>query len=67
MLIKEVINGYASRVRLENSLQLQKAKEVRPPQVKLEIAAIHRGIAQQLATDPELKAQYDAIKLEIPA
>ncbi len=65
MLIREVLNGYATRVRLENSLQLQKAKLVRPEQIKLEIAHIFKGISDQLQ-DEGLKAQYEAITLVAP-
>jgi hypothetical protein len=67
MLIKEIFAGYSARVRLENNLQLQKAKHVRPPQVKLEIATVLNGVANQLRNDAQLKEQYDKITLEVPA
>jgi hypothetical protein len=67
MLFKEIMSGYASRIRLENSLQLQKSKLVRPSQIKMEIAVIKTGIANELKGDAELKAQYDAITLEVNA
>lgn len=67
MLLKEIFAGYSSRIRLENSLQLQKAKHIRPPQIKLEIAGTLNTIAAELRNDAALKQQYDAITLEIPA
>jgi len=65
MLIKEVFAGYAHRMRLENSLQLQKAKILRPVQIKLDIAHAMTAITNELA-DPALKAEYDKITLEVP-
>lgn len=68
-LVREVFAGYSTRIRLENSLQLQKAKHIRPSQIKMEIAVAKTAIARELA-DPqnaELKAQYDKIELEVPA
>jgi hypothetical protein len=67
MLIKDIFAGYSARIRLENSLQLQKAKHTRPPQIKLEIAATLNGIATELRNDAQLKEQYDKINLEVPA
>jgi len=67
MLVKEIFAGYSNRIRLENSLQLQKAKHIRPPQIKLEIAASLNSIAAELRNDAQLKEQYDKITLEIPA
>lgn len=67
MLIKEIMAGYSSRIRLENSLQLQKAKHIRPSQIKMEIAAVKNAIATELRNDAALKEQYDAITLDIPA
>lgn len=65
-MFRELINGFSQRVRLENSIQLQKAKLVRPRQVKLEVAHVFKDIADQLK-DTELKAQYDTIAIEVPA
>lgn len=65
-MFRELINGFSQRVRLENSIQLQKAKLVRPRQVKLEVAHVFKDIADQLK-DTELKAQYDIIAIEVPA
>ncbi len=65
-MFRELINGFSQRVRLENSIQLQKAKLVRPRQVKLEVAHTFKDIADQLK-DTELKAQYDSIVIEVPA
>lgn len=67
MLIKEVFAGYSARIRLENSLQLQKSKHIRPSQIKMEIAAVHNRIANELRSDAQLKEQYDKIVLEVPA
>jgi hypothetical protein len=67
MLIKEVFAGYSQRIRLENSLQLQKAKHIRPSQIKLEIAHAKNAIATELGNDVQLKAQYDSINLDVPA
>ena len=65
-MFRELINGFSQRVRLENSMQLQKAKHIRPKQVKLEIAHAFKDISDQL-TDPVLKGHYDSITLELPA
>lgn len=67
MLIKDIFAGYSQRIRLENSLQLQKAKHIRPSQIKLEIANVKNGIAEELRNNAQLKEQYDAITLEVPA
>jgi len=65
-MIRDMINGYAQRIRLENMLQLQKAKHVRPAQIKLEISDALKTIADRLQ-DPDLKKIYDGITLEVPA
>lgn len=65
-MFRELVNGFSQRVRLENSIQLQKAKLVRPRQVKLEVAHVFKDIGDQLK-DTELKAHYDSIVLEAPA
>lgn len=67
IMFRELINGFSQRVRLENSIQLQKAKLIRPKQVKLEIAHVFKDITDQLNGDPVLKAEYDSINLELPA
>jgi hypothetical protein len=66
IMFRELINGFSQRVRLENSLQLQKAKLVRPRQVKLEVAHVYKDISDQLQ-DPVIKQHYDSITLEAPA
>jgi hypothetical protein len=66
-LVKEVLSGYSARIRLNNSLELQKAKHIRPSQIKMEIAVIKTAIANELKDNAELKAQYDSITLEVPA
>lgn len=66
-MFRELINGFSQRVRLENSIQLQKAKLIRPKQVKMEVAHVYKDIADQLSSDPVLKTQYDSITLEVPA
>lgn len=65
-MFRELIRGFSQRVRLENSIQLQKAKLVRPRQVKLEVAHVFKDISDQLA-DPVLKGHYDSIVIEVPA
>ena len=65
-MFRELINGFSQRVRLENSIQLQKAKLVRPRQVKLEVAHVFKDISDQLS-DPVLKGHYDSITIEVPA
>jgi hypothetical protein len=67
MLIKDIFAGYSQRIRLENSLQLQKAKHIRPSQITMEIAVVKTAIANELKDNAELKAQYEAVKLEVPA
>jgi len=64
-LFREVFSGYAHRMRLENSLQLQSAKILRPVQIKLQVATVMRGITTELA-DPALKAEFDKIELTVP-
>ena len=66
-MFRELINGFSQRVRLENSIQLQKAKLIRPRQVKMEVAHVFKDIADQLTADAVLKTQYDSITLELPA
>jgi hypothetical protein len=63
-LFTEVLNGYATRIKLENSLQLQKNQHVRPAQIKLEIAHTLNAINGELK-DAELKAVYDGITLTV--
>jgi hypothetical protein len=65
-MFRELIRGFSQRVRLENSIQLQKAKLVRPRQVKLEVAHVFKDISDQLS-DPVLKQHYDSINIEVPA
>ena len=64
-LIREVINGYAQRMRLENSLQLQSAQLIRPSQIKLGIAKTLVTIDVELKDKP-LKAKFESITLTIP-
>ena len=64
-LIREVVNGYAQRLRLENALQLQRAKLTRPSEIKLTIAKTLVAIDEQLE-DPKLKQRYESITLTIP-
>lgn len=66
MIVKEMLAGYASRIRLENSLQLQKAKETRPLAIREEIAKFQADIDERLAADPKLKARFDKVKLVLP-
>jgi len=64
-VIKELFSGYSKRIRLENSLQLQRAKLTRPPQVKLEVCTILNGIDEEL-NDPKLRALFDSIAITVP-
>ena len=64
-LIREVMNGYAQRLRLENSLQLQRAQHVRPAEIKLAIAKTLTSIDIELR-DKELKQRFDSINLVLP-
>ncbi len=65
-LFREVFSGYAQRIRLENSLQLQKSQLVRPMQIRLEVAHIYKGISDELQ-DPTLKAEFDKVDITVPA
>jgi hypothetical protein len=65
-LFKEIFSGYAQRIRMENSFQMQKAAHVRPPQVKMEVATVLTDIKKQLASDPELKSTFDSINITVP-
>ena len=64
---REVLQGWTKRVRLENSVALQRAITVRPAQVQLECSTILRDINVQLKADKELKAVYDSIKITVPS
>ena len=64
-LIREVLNGYAQRLRLENSLQLQRAKLTRPDEIKLTIAKTLVAIDVELE-DEKLKAKFASINLTVP-
>jgi len=65
-LFREIFSGYASRIRMENSIKLQAAALVRPPQVKMEVATVLTDINKQLAADPALKGVYDGINITVP-
>jgi len=64
-VINEVLNGYSKRIRMENSLQLQKAKIVRPRQIKLEASEAIKRIDDELQ-DPVLRTIYDSIEIKAP-
>ena len=64
-LIREVVAGYAQRLRLENSLQLQRAQLVRPVEIRLNIAKTLVAIDVELK-DQELKKRFDSINLKLP-
>ena len=66
MLIREVTAGWAKRIRLENSVALQRAEYVRPAQVRLEVSTILNDINVQLKADKDLKAVFDGIKITVP-
>ena len=65
-MFREVLNGMAQRVRLENSLQLQRARHIRPSQIKLEIASTLNSIDVELDADPKLRAKFDSIQIVVP-
>lgn len=65
-MFREVFSGMAQRVRLENSLQLQRAKHIRPSQIKLEIASTLNSIDVELDADPKLRAKFDSIQIVVP-
>ena len=65
-LIREVTSGWAKRIRLENSVALQRAEYVRPAQVRLEVSTILNDINVQLKADKDLKAVFDGIKITVP-
>lgn len=67
MLLREVFIGWSKRVRLENSVALQRAEQTRPAQVRLEVSTILNDIDVQLAADPKLKKIYDSVKITIPS
>jgi hypothetical protein len=67
MLIREVTAGWAKRVRLENSVALQRAELVRPAQVRLEVVTILHDINVQLDADPKLKKLWDTVKITVPS
>ena len=66
-MFREVLNGWTKRVRLENSVALQRAMLVRPAQVQLECSNILRDINAQLKADKDLKTVYDSIKIQVPS
>ena len=65
-MFREVFSGMAQRVRLENSLQLQRAKHIRPQQIKLEVASTLNSIDVELDADPKLRAKFDSIQIVVP-
>lgn len=64
-MLKEIFIGAAQRIRLENSLQLQRAKLVRPKQVRLEVAKAHREVQMELEGDAELQKLYEGIVIHV--
>ena len=66
-MFREVIVGWTKRVRLENSVALQRAMLVRPAQVQIDCSNILRDINAQLKADPDLKKVYDSIKITVPS
>lgn len=65
-LIRTAFAGYAARMELENSLQLQKHEILRPEQIRIQIAQGLNSIDEQLAADPKLKKRFDGVKLVLP-
>ena len=66
-LIRTAFAGMAQKMELENALQLQKHEQVRPMQIRLQIASALNDIDAQLDADPKLKKRFDAIKLVLPS
>ena len=66
MLLREVTAGWAKRIRLENSVALQRAEYVRPAQVRLEVSTILNDINVQLDADAKLKKVFDSVKITVP-
>lgn len=67
MLFREVTAGWAKRIRLENSVALQRAEYVRPAQVRLEVSTILNDINVQLKADKDLQKVYDSVKITVPS
>jgi hypothetical protein len=65
-MIREVVAGFSQRIRLENSLQLQRAMHLRPEQVRLEVAKGLVHIDEQLTADPKLAKRFNAVKITVP-
>jgi hypothetical protein len=65
-MFREIFSGLAQRVRLENSLQLQRAKLVRPSQIKLEVSVTLNNIDVELDADPKLRAKFESISIVVP-
>lgn len=64
-MLKEIFVGASQRIRLENSLQLQRAKLVRPKQVRLEVAKAYREIQMELEGDAELLKLYEGVAINV--
>ena len=64
-MFRDMFSGYAQRIRLENALQLQRAKLTRPQQVKIQVAEALKVIDVRLQ-DPDLKRIYDSITITLP-
>lgn len=67
MLFREITAGWAKRIRLENSVALQRAEYIRPAQVRMEVSTVLNDINVQLKADKDLKAVYDSIKITVPS
>ncbi len=65
-LIRTAFAGMAEKMELENALQLQKHQQLRPEQIRIQIAQGLTAIDEQLAADPKLKKRFDAVKLVLP-
>lgn len=60
------VNGRIERLELENALQLQRHRIVRPEQIKLKVAEELEAVASKLSADKELKKRFDSITLTLP-
>lgn len=66
-LVKEMLAGYAKRVRIDNHLLLQEAQMTRLPEVQERIAVKLNAIDERINADPKLLKRFNSIKLTLPS
>ena len=66
MLIREVLNGWAKRVRVTNAVALQVAIQNEPVAGQMRVAQFRRDIDAQLDADPALKKIFSTVKITLP-